>query len=43
MRTRRAGESALLLLDAIDLDLLTRLAARYGRHVGSELKKLLGS
>jgi hypothetical protein len=29
--------------DAIDLDLLTRLAARYGRQVGIELKKLLGS
>lgn len=27
----------------IDLDLLARLAARYGRHVSSELKKLLGS
>jgi predicted nucleotidyltransferase len=29
--------------DAIDRDLLTRLAARYGRQVSSELKKLLGS
>lgn len=29
--------------NTIDLDLLTRLAARYGRHVSSELKQLLGS
>jgi hypothetical protein len=28
--------------NTIDLDLLGRLAARYGRHVSSELKKLLG-
>ena len=29
--------------DAIDKDLLLKLAARYGRQVSSELKKLLGS
>jgi hypothetical protein len=29
--------------NTLDVDLLTRLASRYGRHVSSELKKLLGS
>lgn len=29
--------------NAIDVDLLRRLAARYGRHVSSELQKLLGN